>query len=123
MPKILVIEDNAIVRNTISRILKTGGYEVCLAGDGLQGMSVFRQEHPDLVISDIIMPEQEGIATIRQIRAESPDMKIIAISGGARMGNIDFLQIAKKMGACDVLPKPFDPEELLDRVAACLKAA
>ena len=123
MQTIPVIEDNVIVRSTITRILKKGGYEVCTAGDGLQGMVVFREETPDLVITDIIMPEQEGIATIRQIRAENPGAEIIAISGGGRMGNIDFLQVALKMGACDVLPKPFDPEELLDRVAACLNAS
>lgn len=120
MQKILVIEDNVVVRTTICRILKVGGYAVIEAGDGLRGIAAFRQEHPDLVISDIIMPEQEGIATIRQILAESPGAKIIAISGGGRIGNTDFLQIARKMGASDVLPKPFDPEELLKRVAACL---
>jgi len=121
--KILVIEDNAIVRNTISRILGAAGYTVVLANDGLQGIDAFRKEQPDLVISDIIMPEQEGIATIRQILGERPGTKIIAISGGGRIGNTDFLQIARKMGASDVLPKPFDPDDLLARITTCLKAA
>lgn len=123
MQKILVIEDNAIVRNTVMRILQSAGYEVVTANDGLQGISAFRREHPDLVISDIIMPEQEGIGTIRQILGEKPDAKIIAISGGGRIGNTDFLQIARKMGARDVLPKPFDPDELLSRITICLAAA
>ncbi|HVA12021.1 MAG TPA: response regulator [Stellaceae bacterium] len=123
MQKILVIEDNAIVRNTISRILGAAGYTVVLANDGLQGIDAFRKEQPDLVISDIIMPEQEGIATIRQILGERPGTKIIAISGGGRIGNTDFLQIARKMGASDVLPKPFDPDDLLARITTCLKAA
>lgn len=123
MKKILVIEDNAIVRNTVMRILQTAGYAVVTAGDGLQGIHVFHKEQPDLVISDIIMPQQEGLGTIRQILAERPGTKIIAISGGGRIGNTDFLQIARKMGAVDALPKPFDPDDLLDRISNCLKAA
>ena len=123
MKKILVIEDNAVVRSTVTRILQTAGYTVVTAGDGLQGVDMFRKEHPDLVISDIIMPQQEGIGTIRQILAESPGTKIIAISGGGRIGNTDFLQIARKMGAVDALPKPFDPDDLLNRINNCLKAA
>ena len=123
MKKILVIEDNAIVRNTMMRILQAAGYTVITADDGLEGIDIFRKELPDLVISDIIMPQQEGIGTIRQILAERPGTKIIAISGGGRIGNTDFLQIARKMGAVDALPKPFDPDDLLGRINNCLKAA
>jgi CheY-like chemotaxis protein len=123
MKKILVIEDNAIVRNTMMRILQSAGYTVVTANDGLEGVALFRQEMPDLVISDIIMPQQEGIGTIRQILAEFPGTKIIAISGGGRIGNTDFLQIARKMGAIDAMPKPFDPDDLLDRISDHLKAA
>jgi two-component system, chemotaxis family, chemotaxis protein CheY len=123
MKKILVIEDNLIVRNTVMRILQNAGYTVVTANDGLQGFDMFRKEQPDLVISDIIMPQQEGIGTIRQILAERPGAKIIAISGGGRIGNTDFLQIAKKMGAVDALQKPFDPDDLLGRINNCLKAA
>ena len=123
MQKILVIEDNPIVRNTVMRILQSAGYSVVTAGDGLQGFAEFRKEQPDLVISDIIMPQQDGIGTIRQILAERPGTKIIAISGGGRIGNTDFLQIARKMGAVDALQKPFDPDDLLGRITNCLKAA
>ena len=123
MKKILVIEDNLIVRNTMMRILQNAGYTVVTANDGLQGFDMFRKEQPDLVISDIIMPQQEGIGTIRQILAERPGTKIIAISGGGRIGNTDFLQIARKMGAIDALQKPFDPDDLLGRINDCLKAA
>jgi len=123
MTKILVIEDNPIVRSTVGRVLQAGGYEVISADDGLEGVAMFHKERPDLVVTDIIMPEQEGIETIRQILAEKPATKIIAISGGGRIGNTDFLQIARKIGAAEVLPKPFDPEDLLQLVANCLKAA
>jgi CheY-like chemotaxis protein len=121
MQKILVIEDNAIVRNTIMRILQLAGYTVVTANDGLEGVSLFRQEMPDLVISDIIMPQQEGIGTIRQILTEFPGTKIIAISGGGRIGNTDFLQMARKLGAVDALSKPFDPDDLLARIDNCFK--
>lgn len=123
MKKILVIDDNPVVRNTLGRILQGASYEVISAGDGRQGMAAFRKEQPDLVITDIIMPEQEGLETIRQILSERPDAKIIAISGGGRMGSTDFLRIARKVGATEVLPKPFDPDDLLQLVATCFKAA
>jgi len=123
MKKILIIEDNQIVRNTVMRILQSAGYTVVTANDGVQGFDMFRKERPDLVVSDIIMPQQEGIATIRQILTERPGTKIIAISGGGRIGNTDFLQIARKMGAVDALQKPFDPDDLLGRINKCLKAA
>src|SRR4029078_4007566 len=123
MKKILIIEDNQIVRNTGMRILQSAGYTVVTANDGVQGFDMFRKERPDLVVSDIIMPQQEGIATIRQILTERPGTKIIEISGGGRIGNTDFLQIARKMGAVDALQKPFDPDDLLGRINKCLKAA
>jgi two-component system, chemotaxis family, chemotaxis protein CheY len=123
MKKILVIEDNPIVRNTLMRILQSAGYGVITAKDGLHGVDMFRKEQPDLVITDIIMPQQEGIGTIREILAECPGTKIIAISGGGRIGNTDFLQIARKMGAVDALQKPFEPDDLLSRIDNCLKAA
>jgi DNA-binding response OmpR family regulator len=123
MAKILVIDDDVMVRHTISKILRHGGYEVVLAEDGVRGMAAFRKERPDLVITDIIMPEQEGIATISQIKREVHDAKIIAVSGGGRIGNADFLSMARKLGASDILAKPFLPEDLLGRVKSCLAAA
>jgi DNA-binding response OmpR family regulator len=123
MAKILVIDDDAMVRHTISKILRHGGHEVVMAEDGVRGMAAFRKEHPDLVITDIIMPEQEGIQTITQIRREARDTKIIAISGGGRVGNADFLAMARKLGANDILSKPFLPEDLIGRIKNCLAGA
>jgi DNA-binding NtrC family response regulator len=120
MTKILVIDDDAIVRQTLTTILQDGGYEVLSADDGLRGMALFRREQPGLVITDIIMPDQEGIQTITEMRRERPDAKIIAISGGGRIGNTDFLKIAEHLGACDSVAKPFDPDDLLRRVRRCL---
>jgi CheY-like chemotaxis protein len=116
----LVIDDDDLVRDTIVRILERKGYQVLVAGDGARGLQIFRSERPDLVITDIIMPEKEGLETIREIRDEWPDTKIIAISGGARIGNMDFLDVAGKLGASEIIPKPFDPTDLVMLVSRCL---
>jgi CheY-like chemotaxis protein len=114
--KILVIDDDHLVRYTVSKILSSYGYEVVTATDGKRGMIVLREEHPDAVITDIIMPEQEGIDTIIQIRRERPGIKIIAISGGGRIRNIDFLEMAQSLGADEVIAKPFGADELLNHL-------
>ena len=116
--KVLVIDDDHLVRYTLSKILQRSGYDVITASDGRRGMLLLREEYPDVVITDIIMPEQEGIDTIIQIRRERPGIKIIAISGGGRIRNIDFLTMAHSLGADDVIRKPFEADELLARLAA-----
>jgi two-component system, chemotaxis family, chemotaxis protein CheY len=120
MTKMLIIDDDALVRTTLEYLLRDAGYEIATAEDGMRGMAMFRSEQPDLVITDIIMPEQEGIQTINEMRKAKPDAKIIAISGGGRIGNTDFLKIARVLGAMDVISKPFDPDELLAIVENCL---
>src|SRR5688572_20817471 len=104
--KILVIDDDNLMRYMLERILRSNGYEVVTAADGARGMAVFRSATPDLVITDILMPEQEGIETIRMMRRERPDAKIMAISGGTQLGDFDILSMAGKLGADDVMNKP-----------------
>ena len=120
MTKILVIDDDALVRTTLGRLLRDAGYEIATAEDGVRGMALFRSEQPDLVITDIIMPEQEGIQTITEMRKARPDAKIIAISGSGRFGDADFLKMARSLGAMDIVSKPFDQDELLTIVKNCL---
>jgi CheY-like chemotaxis protein len=120
MTKILVIDDDTAVRTTIAQILEDEGYDVVSAEDGLRGMAAFHKEQPDLVITDIIMPEQEGIQTIAEILTTKPEAKIIAISGSARIANTDFLRMAQALGAMAALPKPFDSDELLALTRDCL---
>lgn len=117
--KILVIDDDHLVRYTVSRILKKSGHDVVTAADGARGIEVLGMEHPDVVITDIIMPEQEGFQTIVKIRRDHPGIKIIAISGGLRrgQGNLDVLSMAEGLGADSVIAKPFEPEELLAELA------
>ncbi|HTT79373.1 MAG TPA: response regulator [Stellaceae bacterium] len=123
MSKILVIDDDPMVRKAIGRILDRRGYDVVMAGDGRHGLKLFESEQPDLVITDIIMPEREGIETIRAIHKICPGAKIIAISGGGRVGNVDFLTLAAKLGAREIIAKPFDPSELTSSVSRCLGGA
>lgn len=122
MPKILVVDDDAMVRTTVSTILRHHGFEVDLAVNGKQGLAAFREAAPDLVITDIIMPEKEGLETIIEMRRARPAIKIIAMSGGGRVGNSDFLRMAKSLGADAVIPKPFGPGDLLGCVKTCLAA-
>jgi DNA-binding response OmpR family regulator len=118
--EILVIDDDVLVLDTIVQVLQNSGYRVSGAADGREGIAIFRSGHPDLVITDIIMPVKEGIEVIRAIRRERPAVKIIAISGGGRGGNLNYLEMARAMGANDVIAKPFDADELVERVQVCL---
>ena len=113
--KILVIDDDHLVRFTLSKILRKSGHDVSMAADGARGMLALGTEHPDIVITDIIMPEQEGFETIIKIRRDHPEIKIIAISGGLRTGkgDLDVLSMAQSLGADGVIAKPFEPQELL----------
>src|SRR5450432_3918998 len=117
---ILLIDDEALVRQTLTQVLENEGYEVHCAPEGREGLRAFHKRQPDLVISDIIMPEMEGIETIMELRILSRDCPIIAISGGGRLGKADFLAVAKKLGATATLNKPFETEDLLRTVANCL---
>jgi DNA-binding response OmpR family regulator len=121
-PLVLIIEDNIVVRRSFEYILREAGIATVSAQDGIQGMRIFREYHPNIVITDIIMPEQEGIETIRQIRREGNSTQIIAISGGGRVGNLDFLTIATRFGANVTLAKPLEAAQLLGAVRNCLRA-
>ena len=111
--KVLVIDDEHAVRYTLTRLLESNGFEVVTASNGRAGMLLMHRERPDMVITDIIMPEQEGLETIKAIRREAPDLKIVAISGGGRLINMDFLDVARQLGADGIIHKPLESQELL----------
>jgi len=120
MARILVIDDSTEVQGTYCRMLERAGYEVVAAIDGKEGIRAFCEKQPDLVITDIIMPEKEGFETIRELRSEFPDVKIIAISGGGSTEPEIYLMMAKKFGAMCTLTKPIEREALLEAVQECL---
>ena len=116
MAKVLVIEDDAGVRQSLRRVLESAGHEVVETDSGILGVDMVAREAPDLVITDLLMPEQEGIETIQRIRERDDWLPIIAISGA--FGDFDYspLDDARLMGADLTLEKPFTNEKLLAAV-------
>ena len=113
MAKILVIDDSEDIRVLLHEALQTAGHSVVVAADGEEGLRSYREHRPDLVITDIVMPNKEGLETIMELRREFPSVKIVAMSGGTRGMVISFLPAAKKLGANYTLPKPFSLVEML----------
>ena len=120
MARILVIDDEELVRFTLKQALEKAGHEVVEATNGNDGIEIYQQSPVDLIITDIIMPQKEGIETIVELRRDDPDVKIIAISGGGRTGTTNYLELAQTFGARHVLRKPFGRQELLDAVQETL---
>ncbi len=118
MAKILVIDDEPQVRRAICAMLARGGYEPLEATDGVEGLEVARAQSIDAVITDIMMPNKEGIETIRELRRDVPNLPILVISGNA--GSALYLQMATLLGAHSALAKPFRSAELLAAVARLL---
>src|SRR5688572_30529321 len=119
---ILVIDDDEIIRLTIKKSVQKMGYTVVEADNGISGIELFQKENPDMVITDILMPDKEGLETINEIRAVNPQTKIIAMSGGGSTHNMTFLQWAEKVGANQIISKPFKPDELLKIITNLAKA-
>ena len=120
MARILVIDDDQRIREFLARLLGREGHDVVVAGDGIRGAQCCRDIRPALAFVDIIMPEQDGLDTIREIRRDCPDTRVIAISGGGATGNTGNLDHATEFGAHRALEKPFDLDELLEAVRTCL---
>lgn len=120
--RILIIDDDPHVRVTLQTILSRSGFDIKAARDGAEGLREFRGWQPELIITDIIMPDQEGVAMIGCIKQESPRTRIIAISGGGRIGNADMLKQAKDAGADHVLAKPFAMQDFLALVRQSFEA-
>lgn len=113
MAKVLIIDDDARITRLMTRALAGAGHHVIEAADGRKGVERFREHHPDLVITDLVMPGQEGIETILELRREATVTGIIAVSGGGLGQGLTYLDLASKLGADAVLPKPFRVTELV----------
>ena len=122
MPSILVVDDEDQIRQLIRETLEQAGYHVAEARDGKEALDQYRLAPADVVIMDILMPEQDGLETTATLRREFPNVKVIAITGGSDMiGILNFLDVAKMLGAHRVLQKPFEMKTLLDTVQAELQ--
>lgn len=120
MKQILVIDDEKPIRILLKKMLEREGFEVITASDGKEGMIVFSKTPIDLVITDIIMPEKEGIEIIRELRKGYPDIPVIAISGGGRNTPESYLDVARLLGAVEILQKPIKKETLIIAVYKAL---
>ncbi|HEY7494388.1 MAG TPA: response regulator [Candidatus Tectomicrobia bacterium] len=124
MTSILIIDDDPQTRTMLRKMLERKGYEIVEAREGREGLRLYNATPAiDVVITDILMPEQEGLETIRALRRTSPEVKIIAISGGGRTGTLDFLPVAAKLGAQCTLHKPIAWQTLLQAVRALVPDA
>ncbi len=120
MARILIIDDEDLARYTVLKMLNSSGHELAEAENGKEGLALHQENPFDLIITDLIMPDMEGVETIMALRRSGPTPKIIAVSGGGRSGSGDYLSMAKRLGADQVLPKPFSQDELLSTVHSCL---
>lgn len=113
MARILIIDDNEQIREMIGEYLKTEGFEVETAADGAQGLAAFRRRPAALIITDLVMPEKEGLEVITEIKQLNPSTKIIAVSGGGYNQNLAYLTIAERLGADRAISKPVKIEALM----------
>lgn len=114
------MDDDQVLRAALRIVLEGAGYEVMEARDGEAGLRLHREHAADLVLVDIFMPERDGLEVIKALRVESPQVQIIAVSGGGRTGQIEVLTVAAAFGAARTLVKPFEPRELLKAIRALL---
>jgi CheY-like chemotaxis protein len=121
--RILLIDDEAAVRMTVAEILKRAGYEVQSAADGKSGLELYKSQRFDLLITDLLMPERDGLETIMTLRRGGAPLKIMVISGCGQTLGSEYMKIAQHLGADLSLPKPFTRTELLAAVAKLLEVS
>ena len=118
MDRILLIDDEEFIREGLGKLLELKGYKVDTASNGKSALNIMKSIIPDLIITDIIMPDFDGIELILKVKQIYPDVKIIAISGGGRINADNHLAIASQLGADKVLIKPFSSDELILAISA-----
>ena len=121
MAPILIIDDDPQINHLLQDVLELEGYQVITAQRATEGLHHLETTTIDLVITDVIMPDKEGLETIREMRQRFPQTKILALSGGLTRSGVDVLEIAKRLGANSVLSKPFGVEDLIQSVRMLLE--
>lgn len=120
MASVLVVEDDLALRKLLRSVLEKSGHQVAEAGNGEEGVEQCHRSCPDVVITDILMPKKDGLELIRELMREYPDVRIIAITGGA--GRLDFLDVAEGFGVYRTLHKPFFMKDLIQAVRGVLQS-
>lgn len=113
MAKILLVEDDELVRDMLAQVLKRASHEVECAANGEEATELLQKIHPDIMVTDIIMPKKSGITLISEVRNKHPNMEIIAISGGGRLDPTGYLDLSESLGASVSFEKPIDKAALL----------
>jgi DNA-binding response OmpR family regulator len=116
MVRVLVIDDNPDIRATLQWLLEAEGFAVSVAANGAEGLRLQKIQPAQVVVTDVFMPEQDGIETLWKFRQEHPEVPIIVMSGGGAARGTDYLSVAKQLGARSTLAKPLKPQELIDVV-------
>lgn len=111
-PTVLVVDDDLALLDSLKLLLEVDGFAVAIAENGVRGLQAFRNREPDIVVIDVMMPKLDGIESVRQMRRERPDAKIVVMSGEVGARRPDLQSTAKELGAAAVLRKPFDPAAL-----------
>lgn len=122
MSRILVVDDDGAVQSAVGRILERAGHDVDFAVNGREAMKAIRSDPPDLVVTDVLMPEMDGIELITTLRSECPGLPIVAVSGGGKLPKELMLDTARALGALWTVEKPFDVDRLLAVVTQALGA-
>lgn len=116
MARILLVDDDDFVRRPVQLNLQRAGHQVDEAANGRDAVHAYREKPYDVVITDLIMPEQEGLETIMQLKRHDAKVRVIAISGGGRVNATNYLALARSLGAQRTLAKPFTTDELLEAI-------
>lgn len=122
MPGVLLVEDDEQLRKLLKRLLTVSGYEVWEAQNGKGVGAMYEAHHPDLVITDVVMPEKEGLEVIMDLRRRDQKVKIITMSGGGQIDGEAYLLIARKLGVQHTLSKPFSNADFLNVVRLALES-
>ncbi len=120
MTQVLLVDDDSIVLDTLAQILEAAGYDVRAVGSGADALVSYQHHRPDVVITDVIMPEMDGIEFIQRLRQLDPSAKIIAISGGSGKGYFENLEAVRRLTPVAILPKPFAKATLLSLIERCV---
>lgn len=113
MATILLVEDDDLVKDMLAQVLERASHKVIRAHDGQEATELLRNAHPDIMVTDIIMPKKSGITLISEVKNKHPNMEIIAISGGGRLDPIGYLDLSESLGATISFEKPIDNAALL----------
>ena len=121
MPTVLIVEDDPQMLEVLTEAFSAAHYTFIVAADGEEALERVKESQVDLLVTDILMPEMDGLELINEIKKSNSDIKIIAITGGGYIGSTSYLKMAKSIGADEMLPKPFELDVLINKAKKLLE--